>query len=76
MLALAAAVRAFEQYPVLDRLILTVGGRDVVIGRDEVHRLLGPEGFAPLKDRERFRQFLTHALEPGGGPHGAGEPTA
>ena len=67
MLALAAAVRVFDQYPVLDRLTLTAGGSDIVVSREEVHRLLGSDGFAPLKDRERFRQFLTRALAPDGG---------
>jgi hypothetical protein len=74
MLALAAAVRAFEQYPVLDRLTLTVSGSEVVIGRDEVHRLLGADGFGPLRDRERFRQFLTRALAADDGADGGGEP--
>ncbi len=67
MLALAAAIRVFEQYPVLDRLTLTTGGRDIVVSREEVHRLLGSDGFAPLKDREGFRQFLARALAPDGG---------
>jgi len=71
MLALAAAIRVFEQYVVLDRLTLTVGGNDVVVSREEVLRLLGPDGFAPLKDRERFRQLLARALQPDGG-----EPTS
>jgi hypothetical protein len=75
MLALATAVRAFEQYPVLDRVTLTVGGSEVAIGRDEVHRLLGAEGFGPLKDRERFRQFLLRAVTPADGMNGTGEPS-
>jgi hypothetical protein len=61
-LALAAAIRVFERYPVLARLTLTAGGSDVVVSRDEVTRLLGPDGFAPLKDRDRFRQVLARGL--------------
>jgi hypothetical protein len=67
LLALAAAIRVFEQYPVLDRLVLGAGGEETVVSRDEVHRLLGPEGFAPLKDRERFRQILGRTLASNGG---------
>lgn len=67
MLALAAAIRVFEQYVVLDRLTLTVGGADVVVTRQDVLSLLGPDGFAPLKDRDRFRQILARAQEPAGG---------
>jgi hypothetical protein len=62
LLALAAAIRVFEQYPVLDRLTLTTGETDVVVSREEVHRLVGPDGFAPLADRDRFRQLLTRAV--------------
>lgn len=67
LLALAAAIRVFEQYPVVERLTLTTGGADVVVSREEVHRLVGPEGFAPLKDRDRFRLLLSRALTPDGG---------
>jgi hypothetical protein len=62
LLALAAAIRVFERYPVLAQLTLTAGGSDVVVSRDEVTRLLGPDGFAPLKDRERFREVLARGL--------------
>src|SRR5262245_50077794 len=76
MLALATAVRAFEQYPVLDRVTVTVDGTEVAIGREEVHRLLGAEGFGPLRDRERFRQFLLRAVTPDDGGDGTGEPSS
>jgi len=67
MLALAAAIRVFEQYVVLDRVTLAVGGSEVAVSRDEVLRLLGPEGFTGIKDRDRFRQVLTRALSPADG---------
>jgi hypothetical protein len=67
LLALAAAIRVFEQYPIVDRLTLTTGGGDIAVSREEVHRLVGPDGFAPLKDRDRFRQLLTRALAGEGG---------
>jgi hypothetical protein len=66
LLALAAAIRVFERYPVLTQLTLSVASRDVVVSRDEVLQLLGPEGFAPLNDRERFRQVLARGLARGG----------
>jgi hypothetical protein len=66
-LALAAAIRVFEQYAALDRLTLTVAGNEVVVSRAEVLRLIGPDGFTPLKDRERFRQLLARALSPDDG---------
>jgi hypothetical protein len=74
MLALAAAIRVFEQYPIVDRLTLTTGRTDVVVSRDEVLRLVGADGFAPLKDRDRFRQLLGRALAPADGEEGSPGP--
>lgn len=62
MLALAAALRVFERYAVLDRLTLTAGAVEVVVSREDVHRLLGPEGFAVLNDPARYRQIVSHGL--------------
>ncbi|MGH7264706.1 MAG: hypothetical protein ACREMB_07600 [Candidatus Rokuibacteriota bacterium] len=59
LLALAAALRVFERYAVLDRLTLTAGDVEVVVSREQVTRLLGPDGFAALKDRTRYRQILS-----------------
>lgn len=65
-LALAAAMRVFERYPVLDRLTLAVGGTEVTASREEVERLLGPEGFSALKDRDRWRRLLGEGLQEAG----------
>lgn len=63
VLALAAAMRVFERYPVLHRLTLTVAGAEVTASREEVERLLGPEGFSALKDRDRWRRLLAEGLQ-------------
>jgi hypothetical protein len=68
LLALAAALRVFERYAVLDRLTLTAGDVEVAVSRELVNRLLGPEGFAALKDRTRYRQILSHGTEVGEAP--------
>jgi hypothetical protein len=60
LLALAAALRVFARYAVLDRLTLTAGDVEVAVSREQVNRLLGPDGFAALKDRTRYRQILSH----------------
>ncbi|HEV8310584.1 MAG TPA: hypothetical protein VGW35_23220 [Methylomirabilota bacterium] len=62
-LAVAAAIRVFDRYPVVDRLLLTVGEDEVRLSREEVERLVGPEGFARLKDREGAREVLTRAIQ-------------
>lgn len=63
VLALAAAIRVFERYPVLHRLTLTVGGTEATGSREEVERLLGPEGFSALKDRDRWQRLLAAGLQ-------------
>jgi hypothetical protein len=62
-LAMAAAIRLFERYPVFDRLVLTVGHVDTAVSREMVTRVLGPGGFAPLSDPARYREVLYDALE-------------
>ena len=57
-LALAAAIRVFDRYPVFDRLILTVGEAETGVSREDVERLLGAEGFAAVRERGRWRQLL------------------
>lgn len=61
-LALAAAMRVFDRYRALTRLMLTVGEVRVSASRDEIERLLGPEGFAALKDQDRWRALLKDGL--------------
>ena len=62
VLTLAAALRLFEQYAVLQRLTLATPDVEVAVSREAVTRLLGPEGFAALKDRARYRQILSQGL--------------
>ncbi len=66
VLALATALRVFERYPVLDRLALARSGAEIVVTREEVTRLLGPEGFAPLSDRKRFGEILARGAASAG----------
>ncbi len=61
-LAVAAAIRVFERYPALDRLTLSVGNEQVTVSREEVDRLLGPDGFDRLKDRNTAREVLERAI--------------
>jgi len=62
-LAVAAAIRLFERYPVFDRLTLTVGRTETRVSRETISRVLGPRGFAALKDPARYHQALYDALE-------------
>ncbi len=71
-LAIAAAIRVFGRYAVLDRITLTVGSSEIGVSRDEITRLIGPEGFAPLQEPARYRQVVhdalrAHSSEEGGG---------
>ncbi len=61
-LAIAAAIRVLDRYPALDRLALSVGGAEITVTRQEVERLLGPDGFSRLKDRDTAREALDRAI--------------
>jgi hypothetical protein len=61
-LAVAAAIRVFDRFPALDRLTLAVGDARVTVSRQDVERLLGPDGFARLKDRAGAREVLERAI--------------
>ena len=61
-LAVAAAIRVFDRFPALDRLTLAVGDARVTVARQDVERLLGPDGFARLKDRDGAREVLERAI--------------
>ena len=61
-LAVAAAIRVFQRYPALDRLTLAPGEARVTVSRQDVERLLGPDGFARLKDRDGAREMLERAI--------------
>jgi len=63
ILAMAAAIRLFERYPVFDRLTLTVGSTETRVSRETISRVLGPGGFRALKDPARYRQVLYDALQ-------------
>ncbi len=61
-LAVAAAIRVFDRYPALDRLTLTAGSQEITLSRQDVDRLLGPDGFERLKDRDGAREVLERAI--------------
>jgi hypothetical protein len=61
-LAVASAIRVFEHFPALDRLVLTSGGSEVSLARVDVERLLAPDGFASLRDHGRWPQVLARAV--------------
>ena len=62
-LAVATALRVFVRYPVLDRLVLSIGADEIRLSRGEIERLLGGEGFAALQDRRRWRQILARVVQ-------------
>jgi hypothetical protein len=70
VLAIAAAIRVFERYPALDLLTLSVGSAEASVSRQDVDRLLGPEGFARLRDRDAAREVLKQAISDYTGPEG------
>jgi hypothetical protein len=66
-LAVATAIRVFDRFPALDRLVLVGGGGEASLTRADVERLLAPQGFAALRDRGRWPQVLSRALQRYGG---------
>jgi len=63
LLAIATAIRVFERYPVLDRLILTVGSAEISLSREEVEGLLGPEGLGAAREWGQWSQVLAQAVQ-------------
>ncbi len=63
VLAVATALRVFERYPVLDHLTLSTDDGDVRVPRPEIERLLGPEGYAPVRERGRWHQVLARVVQ-------------
>lgn len=61
-LAAAAAIRVLDRYPALDGLTLAVGETRMTISRQDVERLLGPEGLARLKEPDGGRELLERAV--------------
>lgn len=62
-LAVATAIRVLDRYAVLDRVTVTAPATEVSLTRDEVERLLRPEGFAALREWGRWRQVLARAVQ-------------
>lgn len=62
-LAVATAIRILERFPVFDRVTVTTHTAEVSLTRDEVERLLRPEGFAALREWGRWRQVLARAVQ-------------
>lgn len=71
-LALAAALRVFERYPVLDRLTVATGSAEVSVSRQELIRRLGSDDLGGVRERPRYRELLNRILAaealPGGSP--------
>jgi hypothetical protein len=63
-LAVATAIRVFERFPALDRLELLGGSEEALsLARADVERLLAPLSFAALRDRGRWPQVLSRAVQ-------------
>jgi hypothetical protein len=62
-LAVASAIRVFERFPALGRVVLSGGGTEVTLSRVDVERLLEPEGWPALEDRARWPEVLARAVE-------------
>jgi hypothetical protein len=63
LLAVAGAIRVLERFPALGSVVLIAGGAEVTLSRDEVERLLEPEGWSVLEDRGRWPEVLARAVE-------------
>jgi hypothetical protein len=63
VLALATALRVFERYSVFDELTLVVGGREIRLSREEIERLLGPDGWRAVLERGRWQQTLARVVQ-------------
>jgi hypothetical protein len=62
-LAVASAIRVFERFPALDKIVLATAGGEVSLARAHVEQLLAPDGFAALRERGRWTQVLARAVQ-------------
>ena len=62
-LAVASAIRVLERFPALDQVCLVAGDGEREISRQEVDRLLAPDGYAALQERGRWPQLLARAVQ-------------
>lgn len=61
--AVATAIRVFERFPVIHAIGLVVGETETRLTRGEVEELLRPDGFAGLRERGRWHQILSRAVQ-------------
>jgi hypothetical protein len=75
-LAVATALRVFDRFPALDRVVMNGGGQpEATLARADAESLLAPIGLAALKDRGRWPQVLARAVQRfTGAQAGGGEP--
>src|SRR5207247_8796426 len=57
-LAAATAIRVFDRYTVIDRVIIVTGADKVSLSRGEVEHLLRSESLAGLDGRQRWRHAV------------------
>lgn len=63
LLAVATAMRVLARYPVVDGVVLVGDGSEIRVSREQIERILEPEGFAALRDPERRREILGRAVQ-------------
>lgn len=71
-LTVAAAIRVFERFGVLDTLVLAGEHGELRLTRPEVERLLAPDGFPAREERARWPQLLARAVQRHTGAAGGG----
>ena len=69
-LAAATAIRVFDRYTVIDRVIIVTGADKVSLSRGEVEHLLRSENLAGLDGKQRWRHAVARVAaglpKPGG----------
>ena len=62
VLAVAAALRLLARYPVIDRVLLGDHATEVGFTREQIERLLHPDGFAALDIPGAWSEILARAM--------------
>ncbi len=62
-LAVATAIRAFDRYPILDRVTVRSGSTEIGLSRGEIEHLVQPDDVAAAREPDRWRQMLTRTVE-------------
>lgn len=63
VLAVATAMRVLARFPVIREVVIVSDGSEMRVSREQIERILQPEGFTALRDPGRRRELTERAVQ-------------